>query len=1468
LLSCCFILLQNERIQTCIAKKVTEVISENLKTRFTVESVDITFFNKVRLNKFYIEDLQHDTLLYAESISASILKWPNKKRIPVNTLTLDNATFHLAQDSAGTINLTFIIDAISRKDTVSPARVLTIRNIKFKNSKFALSLEKSDKRNEGIDFSNLILADFNTNIRRLSKDADTVSFIIKSLSFKDHSGFEVENFYSRTSICNKHLDFRNVIIKTELSKILAERIILRFNSFQDFNTSVLYDKVRLDILFYPSVLSFYDLAYFAPGFKGSEQQLDLSGEIKGYISNLKGRNINISYGENSEITCEFNSNGLPDFKETFLYINLEKFRTTVSDLASLKLPGGVNFDLSKGFKELTDISYKGKFTGFIDDFVAYGDMESNLGKISTDLSFKPDTNNYFKFNGQLKAEKFKIGKLLGNEKNIGMVTLNVIADGYSCSGKTINAEINGIINSLEVKNYKYQNIKLSGILSDKTYNGSIVINDPNVSLEFMGMVDFSSEIYDVDFTANVSHADLFALNFDRKDSVNTVSFFIRANIKGNSIDNLNGEVTLLNSFLTRKDKQIQIYDFRVYAKNNADSNSLVIRSDILDADIYGSYQMARVRESLNRFIYSYLPSFVKSESAMIDEFKNGFHFTVNFKKTKPIFEYFMPQYYVAENTVIKGRFDPDTNNLYLFIQSPRIEFYGNTWKNVYFNCESNDSIFSVVSGSQSLTVKDRMNLENFTIYSDISDDSITFMTRWHNWDTILYKGAIRAVTRFIKEPGHKSPLITLKILPTEIITTDTLWNINQCKILIDSTSILVDNFKVNHNSQFLKLNGKISSMPADKIVMEFNDFNMGNINIFTRSEGMEIKGILNGNAEVSNIYSNPVFYSRLAVDTLVINGEKLGHTIINSVWNNDKKSISVDAVAKRGQLNTIAINGDYFPKDEGRLQIDIEMNKLRLNLINPYLRAVFTDCRGIASGNLSITGNISEPVLNGDMKFQKTAFTISYLNTRYNFTDRIQVKNNNIFFSNIKIIDIYGNYAYLNGIIQSNYLRDFNFNLKIDAENLLFMNTTQQDNTLFYGTAFASGFVTLKGAPQNVIIDAGVRTDKNTKFYIPLTDEGEISQYNFVTFLYEDTAEKDENNLREYKVDLSALNLNVDLEVTPDAEVQLIFDPKVGDIMKGRGNGNLNLQVNTLGTFNIFGEYHIEEGDYLFTMQNVINRKFDIDNGVIRWNGDPLDAYIDIKAIYPTKAALYDLFGTELPGEEAGAGNGESAYKRKTTVYCQLLMTDKLMKPNIKYNIYLPSLDEETRALVNNEINTEEELNKQFISLLVLNRFMPKNSDEVLPISGYSNVAGVNFSEFLSNQLSNWLSQISSDYDIRVNYRPGFDNQMTNDEVELALSTQLLNDRLSINGNVDVTTNAAAQSSNNIVGDFDLDYKITEKLRLKAYNHSNDKLLTELSPYTQGVGVVFKEEFNNLGELWKRYVASLFRKDEKNNLKK
>jgi len=308
----------------------------------------------------------------------------------------------------------------------------------------------------------------------------------------------------------------------------------------------------------------------------------------------------------------------------------------------------------------------------------------------------------------------------------------------------------------------------------------------------------------------------------------------------------------------------------------------------------------------------------------------------------------------------------------------------------------------------------------------------------------------------------------------------------------------------------------------------------------------------------------------------------------------------------------------------------------------------------------------------------------------------------------------------------------------------------------------------------------------------------------------------------------------------------LIFDEKVGDILKGRGNGNLKMSVDNSGEFNMFGVFVIEEGDYLFTLQNILNKRFTIEKGgSIRWNGDPYDAEINLNAIYPLRASLHDL-------------NLDSTDRRRIPVECGLEMTGKLLTPEIGFDIKLPKADDNTRNIVKSLITTEQQMNKQVFSLLILGSFQPALN--VSANSGFDAGGGVgaNTSEVLSNQLSNWLSQISEDFDIGVNYRPG--DEITDKEVELALSTQLFDERLTINGSVAnnpnaINTNTSNTSTSRIVGDFNLDYKITEdgKLRIKAFNESNDYNLTaDNTLYTQGVGIFYRKDFNNFWELFRR----------------
>jgi len=416
------------------------------------------------------------------------------------------------------------------------------------------------------------------------------------------------------------------------------------------------------------------------------------------------------------------------------------------------------------------------------------------------------------------------------------------------------------------------------------------------------------------------------------------------------------------------------------------------------------------------------------------------------------------------------------------------------------------------------------------------------------------------------------------------------------------------------------------------------------------------------------------------------------------------------------------------------------------------------------------------------------------------------------------------------------------------------MNTREKDNNRFYGTAYGSGIVNISGPPKNLNIQVSLKTDQNTRFFLPLSSGEELDELNFVSFV--DNSNQTDNEKKEViNVKNNMPKINLDLEITSDAEAQLIFNPNTGDNIKGRGSGNLNLQINSPGELNIFGTYTIEQGEYLFSLQNIINKKFEVRNGgTIAWNGNPMEANMDIEAVYETKASLYELFMNE-------------EYRRRILVECQLYLTGKIQNPTIDFGIKLPTADQETRTNLQNAINTQEEMSKQFLSLIVINSFLP-NTNYVPPTSqsitsNYAPAVGVTTSELLSNQLSNWLSQISNDFDMGFRYRPG--DEISSDEVEVALSTQLLNDRVSINGNVDVGGNETSTNTSNIVGDFTVDVKINKsgKLRVKAFTRANDKLLYEWSPYTQGVGLFYREEFDQFDQLMQRYWSKIFtRKNE------
>ena len=473
------------------------------------------------------------------------------------------------------------------------------------------------------------------------------------------------------------------------------------------------------------------------------------------------------------------------------------------------------------------------------------------------------------------------------------------------------------------------------------------------------------------------------------------------------------------------------------------------------------------------------------------------------------------------------------------------------------------------------------------------------------------------------------------------------------------------------------------------------------------------------------------------------------------------------------------------------------------------------------------------------------------MQTTYTCNDSIKITPNEFQFQDFKLYDENKNTASFFGVISHKQFSNFNLDLAINTLGFNVLDTKITDNELFYGQAYVTGVTQLFGSVDDLDIEIIARTDKNTKLNVPLNNSGDIKESDFITFVNTNYhSESSEEEKEEYKIDLSGIRMNCDLEVTPETEIQIIMDAKIGDVLKARGTGNLKLEIDTKGDFKIFGDYTIQDGRYMFTLQNVISKKFDLANGgTIKWAGDPYDATVNINAMYNVKTTLYDLLLNTPYIDNT----------KKVPVQCNMNLSQKLSNPNIKFSIDFPTLDQQTQSILEGLFSTEDEMNKQILSLLVLNRFYTpehlRSTDPDFENKNSSYAVGVTTSELLSNQLSNWLSQISNDFDIGVSYRPG--DNLTSDEVELALSTQVFDDKVTINGNVG-TSNSQTRD-NDIVGDVDVNIRLDKKgkVQLKAFTRSNEYLVYEDSRNTQGIGIFYKEEFNTFSGLIKKYLNFL-----------
>ncbi len=1448
LVTCAYFGFRSSRVQNRLTQYIASYISKQLGATVSVRGIDIGFFNSLILEGLYVEDLHHDTLIYANKIKANITGVGiQQNHLQVSRLTLEEAKVYLRKypEDKGKLNLQFIIDAMGKKDTtkVSAPWTFDVNALRLRQTSFQYDDQLKPRKEWGMDYSHLFVKHINVDLDDIIIRGDTIKGNMLSLTCAEQSGFILQEFSGKATVSPALLKVDDLHITTPSSKIVTQ-LEFTYSRWGDFLDYV--NKVNMNFDLTDSRVSFFDIAYFATALRGMTTTIDVTGKVKGPVRNLKGEKLDIRFGDNTHFIGNVELEGLPDIKATFMHLNIKKLTTTRADLNRIPLPPfqkGNYLKMPENVGYLGKINFKGSFTGFFTSFTAYGNFNTAIGNIASDISLKKDPKkNTYAYEGKLSASEFNIGKFLESEDYLGKVSLNATINGSGFEKSTINTKLNGTINSIDLNGYNYKNITVEGLFANKIFDGKLNIAEENIKLAFNGNVNLAGELPVVDFTAELKDVHLSKLNIlKNRDSV-IVSSNLKFNFTGDDIDNGIGNILLSNSIYTEGERTFAFNDFELdIREDNNKQRTLTLLSDIADAEFTGRFKFRQLPEAFNKLMQNYLPAYAADfKTKEAEKVPEVFEYTITLKNTELPEFLFVPKLHLNKTAKLNGSFNSNISSFVLKGDIPELFIDSVKIHDINISAKSVGDEFHAAITSEKVNITDSIYLKKLDIKAQIALDKLDYNVRWDNNGKVLNSADISGTAKFAPRS------VEIRILPSEIYIQDQQWAVNpDNKISIDSVDITFKSLTFFSREQSITVDGKVSKKMNEPLDVKFSQFDISNFNSFTEKNGFVFDGYIDGKASLNNIRHDLIFTADLNFTELTVNHELIGTGAMSSTYDNVTKVVEAKGKLMRDAVPAIDFSGKYYTaKKEDSFDFDLSLDKTPLSIFSKYVGAVMGNLKGYASGKVKLKGTPKDPDIKGKLNLQKVNFDIAYLNTHYSFTGDVDVVKDAFIINNLQLHDYVSDNSVLrlrdindgigivNGKLMHNKFKNFRFEATLQANNMLFLNTTAGMNSLYYGTAYASGLMKFKGTFKKIVMDIAATTDKGTKFNIPLFGASNASGADFVTFV----SKKDSliKVVAERKAASANVQLNFDLEVTPDALVQIIFDPQIGDIIKGRGNGNIQMNINTLGQFNMYGDYVIDEGDYLFTLQNVINKKFTVkQGGAIKWSGDPYDADINLEAAYKVRTSLGEI----IPVIDS---------TKRVLVECQMKMTDKLLNPAINFDIDLPNSDQNTKTALKSAITTEQEMNRQIFSLLVLNRFAATGNQDV------GGALSSNSTELLSNQLSNWLSRISDDFDLGVNYRTG--NTLTGDEIQAYFSTQLFNNRVVFDGNVGVTNRQSASSNSNILGDFSLEYKITDdgKFRVRAFNKTNGiNVVTANSPYTQGAGISYRQEFNTFEEFFR-----------------
>ena len=1394
-----------------------------------------------------------DTVFCAEKLTArfGLAGLLSKNGIRINSVELYNACMTLTAEPGETYksNIARIFHLVKKQKEKSGKDVFSIRKASLEDFRFRLVSFKPAKKEYsgyGLDWTDL---DLHADIiaRNIKFSNSIMTGTAERISLSEKSGYLANNISGKARVGRGRTQITDLHIQDAWSDALVPEFTMEYaENSKPFKN--LKDKVRMHGEIGKGTLSFQTLSYFVPTFKDNGIVADISSaSIDGYLNDLSINGLKFS-DRTSGIECSASAamTGLPDMNELNLDATVNGFKFTVKGLGTFLSQWTKDRKMDFGtLARNEEFTFSGSASGSLSDLKVDGDVVSGIGSAAASLGIKGLAGGGTpEIAGNVSTKDLDIGRIIGkdfiHEATIGTNLKAVLSKGSP--SLTIDSVR---VSRLNLKGYDYSGIVAEGKYADQSFDGHIRCDDPNIKFSFDGLLSLGKDIENAlyRFKASIGYADLHALNFDSREVSKVSASDISADYTRVAKGDLSGIAEASGIVLENAGGKYDIGTIRLNSRSADRDNEINLSSAIADGSFKGTGSIGTfVKDILSLTSEKELPAlFGEPEEGRT---ANAYSVNLNILDSRNLLAFFAPGAYLADSTAVRMSITEE-GAIKARVSSQRIAFKEKYLKDLSIDLNNDDSALNCNLKSGELRLTPSIVLKNNSLVLYANDNAIGLGYNFDNATSVENRGEFY-LTGNVAESEPGSPVINASTLTSNISINGENWDLQPAEFRYSKDGLKMQGVRISNGDQVASADGGVSKSLSDSLVLNLNNINLSHLNgLIARSP--DISGLTSGSILVTSpLEGNFGLEANVVSEGTSIAGHEAGTVIAGCSMNGGGDRLDFALRNSLDGSSSFGTQGFYSISDKS-LDLTASLDGFDFGYAAPFLESVFSGLEGRISGSISANGPLNKlNVRSEGLDLRDGMIRVAFTNVPYYVEGPLHLDNNGLYFDNLDVKDRYNGSGNVSGGIAFDRFKDIRMNTRIRLDNIECLNTSAADNSSFYGRVFGTGRMNINGPFNALDLDIEATTTKEGSFHIPLSGASAYGGNDLLVFVEPENFEEIDpydlmmNTIGGAKKVQSQMGIRLKVNATPGVEASLEIDKASGNVLTGRGAGTISLDVRpSAGAFNINGDYTLSSGNYHFSALGIANKDFSIlDGSTIKFNGDIMDSDLNIEAQYNTKTSLSSLIADT------------TSVSTRRNVECGISITDKLRNPQLSFSINVPDLDPTTKSRVESALSTDDKVQKQFIALLVTNNFIP---DDQSGIVNNSNILYSNVADIMANQLNNILQKLDIPLDLGLKYQ---ENGSGSSIFDVALSTQLFNNRVSVNGNIG---NRQYMKSGNedVVGDLDIEIKMDRdgKVRLNLFSHSADAYTNYLDDSQRnGIGVAYQKEFNSI----RRFIRSIF----------